>query len=276
MILLNADTALRIFPNTFLEEVRLSLERNHFHPFKWIRCLVMTRASQGYQQAVGTELNVLLHQSRVHADQLDGKSISNEFLLNVHGMCDNLHNAVNGKFVLQLAVQEASKVTVQSFITRDKFVRKGQSWHQATLLEPKDGAKTSRKEDALYHTESNASLGKAGNVRVAPLQGPIGLASDTWDRVNGMQESHLLLRVFDVGVDQERVSFRVNVLDGNLKSIKASSLRGLDLRHKVLSQVLVDNAIRGCEECKDVTNEVAFIVRELYPISHIRAQINLL
>ena len=44
----------------------------------------------------------------------------------------------------------------------------------------------------------------------------------------------------------------MDVLDGNLKAVEASSFRRCDFRRKIAAEVLVDDAIRCCEEGKDV------------------------
>jgi len=44
----------------------------------------------------------------------------------------------------------------------------------------------------------------------------------------------------------------MDVLDGNLKAVEASSFRRCDFRRETAAEVLVDDAIRCCEEGKDV------------------------
>ena len=44
----------------------------------------------------------------------------------------------------------------------------------------------------------------------------------------------------------------MDVLDDNLKAVEASSFRRCDFRREIAAEVLVDDAIRCCEEGKDV------------------------
>ena len=67
-----------------------------------------------------------------------------------------------------------------------------------------------------------------------------------------LKEVHFLHRVLDVCVDEEQVRLAVDVLDGNLEAVEASGFRLCDFRRKIAAEVLVDDAIRCCEEGKDV------------------------
>ena len=58
--------------------------------------------------------------------------------------------------------------------------------------------------------------------------------------------------VFDVCVYEKRVGFAMDVLDGNLEAVEASGFRRCDFRREIAAEVLVDDAIRCCEEGKDV------------------------
>jgi hypothetical protein len=49
------------------------LKGNHVHPLEGVLHVVELGDSEGKQKAVGNELDVLTHQSRIHADQLDWK-----------------------------------------------------------------------------------------------------------------------------------------------------------------------------------------------------------
>ncbi len=235
----------------------------------------MLRGSQGDQQSVGTEFNVLLHQVGVHANELDRKGVADKFLFDFDGVGDNLDNAFGRKLVDELVVEHAGKVAVESLVSADEFVGEGKTGHQTALLEPENGAERSGKEDSLHDAKGDASFGKAGLFGVAPLKSPLGLLLNTWDGVNGVQKTHLFARVLNVGINQQGVSLRVNVFNGNLETVKASGLGGLELRHEILSQVLVDNSVRGGKEGQNVANEMAFVVGKLDPVGHIGTEINL-
>lgn len=68
--------------------------------------------------------------------------------------------------------------------------------------------------------------------------------------------------LLDVCVDEKRICLGVDVLHHNLETIEASSLGDLNLPAETLDQVLVDNSVRCCEECKDMGNEVPLVVIE--------------
>ncbi len=82
--------------------------------------------------------------------------------------------------------------------------------------------------------------------------------------------------VLDVRVNEERVGFPVDVLNGYLEPVEASGFRRCDLRRKIAAEVLVDNAIRCSEEGNDVGDEVAFIVSEMIPICSVGLEADLL
>jgi hypothetical protein len=57
-------------------------------------------------------------------------------------------------------IQKAGKVSVHSFVTRDKFVREGKTGHKSTLLDPEDGTERAGEEDTFDGSEGNKTLGK--------------------------------------------------------------------------------------------------------------------
>jgi hypothetical protein len=270
------DPALGILPNALLEEVGLALKGDGLHPFKGVRGLVVAGVAQGDQQPVGAELNVLLHQRRVHPDELHGEGLRHKLLLDVDGVRHDLHHALGGQPVVELGIQEAGKVAMEALVAGDELVREGKARHQAALLQPEDGAEGPGKEDPLHHAEGDAPLGEARHVWVAPLEGPTGLPLDGGDGVDGVEEADLLLVVLDVGVNQERVRFRVDVLDGNLEAVETPGLGALDLRHEVLGEVLVHDPVRCGKEGQHVTDEVPLVVAQLLPVGHVRPEIDLL
>ncbi len=81
---------------------------------------------------------------------------------------------------------------------------------------------------------------------------------DVWDGLNGTKEVHLLCRVLEVHVDEERVHLTVDIFDGNLEAIEASSFCQCDLRGEVVAEVFVDDTIGCCKEGEDVTDKVLF------------------
>jgi len=107
--------------------------------------------------------------------------------------------------VRDLAVEQARKVRVETLITGDELVADREAGHQPTLLEPEDGAEGAAEEDALNHGKGEEPGGKAGLHIINPGQSPVGLLLHTRDGLDGIKEIPLLLRVVDVGIDQEGI-----------------------------------------------------------------------
>jgi hypothetical protein len=73
---------------------------------------------------------------------------------------------------------------------------------------------------------------------------------------NGVEKVITLYRVTDIGVEKECMFQNVY----NLRAEDATHLRSLYFIRESFDQVSVDNAIRCCEKCKDVLNEVPLVV----------------
>ena len=69
----------------------------------------------------------------------------------------------------------------------------------------------------------------------------------------------------------------MDVLHHDLEAVEATSLRDLHLGAEALDKVLVDDAIRGSEEGKDVRDEETLVVVEaLVPVVKVLGQVDLL
>jgi hypothetical protein len=94
--------------------------------------------------------------------------------------------------------------------------------------------------------------------------------------VNGIEQVRALSWLADVCVDEQGVCLGVDILHHDLEAVEASCLWYLHLAGESLDKVLVDNAIGGSEEGKDVGDEETLIVVEaLVPVVEILGQINL-
>jgi hypothetical protein len=60
----------------------------------------------------------------------------------------------------------------------------------------------------------------------------------------------------------------------NLKAVEASGFRLCDFGCKVAAEILVDDAIRGCEEGENIRYEVLFCRRESIPIRSVGCKVN--
>jgi hypothetical protein len=85
-----------------------------------------------------------------------------------------------------------------------------------------------------------------------------------------------LFLLLDVGVNEKRVGFGVDIFHHNLETVEAASLGDLNFSAEALQKILIDNTIGRSEECKDVRDEVTLIIIELLvPVLDILGEINL-
>ena len=90
---------------------------------------------------------------------------------------------------------------MQTLVTTNQLVRKGQTWHQSALLQPKDGTKGTREKDSLNGRERYQTLGKA-ILGVDPLERPVGFLLNARNRFDGIEQMSFLELVFDVSIDE--------------------------------------------------------------------------
>ena len=92
-----------------------------------------------------------------------------------------------------------------------------------------------------------------------PADGAVSVALDARSCLDS-GEVIALDGVLDMGVNEKRVGFGVNVPGHDLGTVEAACLGHLNFIRKVFTEVLVDYAIRDSEEGEDMRNEVALIV----------------
>jgi hypothetical protein len=80
----------------------------------------------------------------------------------------------------------------------------------------------------------------------------------------------------NVGVNEERVSLRVNILHHHLKPVEASGLSYLNLSGEPLCKIFEYNAVTRSEKGKHVLDEVLLALVEFLPIFLILSQVDLL
>ncbi|KAF1760634.1 hypothetical protein GCK72_008883 [Caenorhabditis remanei] len=83
-----------ILGDTLLEEVGLSIYRDVLHEVEWILHIVQLVASEFRKQVIGDELDVLRHQTTVHANHVNWKCLCQELLLDADGVLDNLEDTL--------------------------------------------------------------------------------------------------------------------------------------------------------------------------------------
>lgn len=169
------DTGLLVVTNTLLEEVGLTGQGDVLHKVKGVGGVEVLLVTQGHQKTVGNELNVLAHQVSVHTQQSNGKSICQEFLLNGHGLDNDVFHDLLIRTDVQVREQQTGEVRVEALITRDELVGESQTRHQTTLLQPEDRSKRSREEDALDCGKGHKTGSEGGFLVLDPLDGPVGL-----------------------------------------------------------------------------------------------------
>ena len=135
---------------------------------------------EGNQESVGAELDVVTHHGQVHSNEFDSEGINNEFHFGVNHAADDV--AVD-----QFGVEEACKVTVESFVTADHFVAEAEARHESALFEPEYGAERAREENAFDGGKCNRTFGETCIGGVAPFESPVGFALDAWYCFNGVK-----------------------------------------------------------------------------------------
>ena len=243
---------LLVVAHPLLEEVGLARERDVLHEVEGVGGVEEFAVAECKEQAIGDELDVLVHEVGVHAEQCTRQGVGQELLLDGHCFDDDALDQRLVGLVLEMREEEAGEVGVHALVTGDEFVGEGEAGHQSTLLQPEDGSKGAGEEDALHSGEGDEAACK-GRVLVGdPSQRPVSLLTDAWDVVDGVEEVCPLLGFADVGVDEEGVGLGVDVFHHDLKPVKAACFRYLHFTAESLDQVLIDDAIGCCEECKNV------------------------
>lgn len=171
-------TSFLVITDTLLEEVGLTGQGDVVHEVKWVGGIEVLVVAKSDQETVGDELNVLAHQVGVHAKKSARKSVSQELLLNGDSFHDNvLHNLRVGA-VVQVREEQASKVSVETLITRDKLVGECKTGHQATLLQPEDRGEGSGEEDTLNSGEGHETLTEGRLLILDPADSPVSLLTN--------------------------------------------------------------------------------------------------
>lgn len=172
------DAGLLVVTNTLLEEVGLATEGDVLHEVEGVGGPVDLLVSEGDEQPVGDEFNVLLHEVRVHAEQGTGEGLSEELLLDLDGINNDVLDELLVGAVLEVGEQEAREVGVETFVTGDELIGEGKAGHEATLLEPENGGKGTAEEDTLDGSEGNETLSEGGLAVSNPAESPVGLLAD--------------------------------------------------------------------------------------------------
>jgi hypothetical protein len=109
------------------------------------------------------------------------------------------------KFVLEHRIKKASKVAMKPLVTGDQLVRKCEPGHESSLLQPKDGTKRAREENALNCSESDQPFGKRSAV-IDPTDGPFSLLLDARYSFDRVEKSGSFGSLFHISVNKKRIS----------------------------------------------------------------------
>merc|ERR550537_447664 len=90
LLLASHHPCLLVLPDPLLEEVGLPLQGDELHPVERILRAPDLRMTQGGEEAVRHEFNVLRHEHVVHAYQVTRQSLADELPLHLHRPADDL------------------------------------------------------------------------------------------------------------------------------------------------------------------------------------------
>ena len=105
-----------------LEEVGLALHRDHVHKVERVSRLVNLFVAERDEQPVGDKFDVLAHEVRVHADQLDRQRVRQELLLDRDRLADDALDRVGVRSAFEVREEQAGKVGVETLVARDELV----------------------------------------------------------------------------------------------------------------------------------------------------------
>jgi hypothetical protein len=132
------DTGLLVIADTLLEEVGLASQRDVLHEVEGVGGVVHLGVAERQQQTVSDELDVLAHESCVHAEQSTWQSIREELLLNLDSLGDDGLDCILARACVEQREEQAGKVGVHALVTGDELVGKGETGHETALLQPED------------------------------------------------------------------------------------------------------------------------------------------
>jgi len=199
------DASLGVIRHTLLEEVGLSLKRDHVHEVEGVGGIVDLLIAKSNEQTVSDELDVLAHELGVHADEGDGEGISQELLFDDDGLLYNLLQEFGVGPPPEMTKQETSEVGVHTLITADQLIGEGETGHESAFLQPEDGSERSGEEDTLDGGECDKTFTEGGTIISNVAKSPISLPLDAGDGVDGTEEIVTASGILDVRVDEKRV-----------------------------------------------------------------------
>lgn len=158
---------------------------------------------------------------------------------------------------------------MQTFVTRNQFVRERQTGHHSATLQPEDRRKAAAKENTLDGRKGDYAFAEIRRFAADPLERPVGLLLNARQRFDRVEQEVAFVRIGDVRLDEQTVHFRVNILDGHLEAVETASLRHLHLLAEPFDQILVDDAVGRGEKGENVADEFALVRLQSVPVVQI-------
>ncbi|KAL0906760.1 hypothetical protein M5K25_025279 [Dendrobium thyrsiflorum] len=81
------------------------------------------------KKTIGNKLYVLAHEISIHPHKSTGEGITDELPLYIDSIGNNFSNPILRELVVEETVEKASKVTVQTLVTRYELVGEGETGH---------------------------------------------------------------------------------------------------------------------------------------------------
>jgi hypothetical protein len=100
-------------------------------------------------------------------------------LLDSDGFGNDVLNDLFARPFSEVAEEETGKVGVETFVSRDEFVGKGQAGHETAFLEPEDGSEGAREKNSLDSGERNKAFSEGRILIGNPAKSPFSLCFDT-------------------------------------------------------------------------------------------------
>jgi len=167
----------------------------------------------------------------------------------------------------------AGKISMKALVSWNQFIWESKTRHERSFFEPENCTEWSRKEDSFNSSKSNKSF-MEWFLFVHPFHCPIGLFFNHINILNGIKQISLLVLIFDISVNQERVCLWMNVFHSNLETIETSCLRDLNFWTELSCKILCNDSVTGGKKCKHIFYEVLFIGIEFFPIFVILVEID--
>jgi hypothetical protein len=119
------DSTFCVFAHSFLKEVCFALEGNSIHPWEWVDYIVDSRLFHFAEEAICTELNVLVHEGCIHTHEVKWECLfADKMFFNLDCTVNNLPDADRARRFEQVVVEDTGKITVKSFIAADSLFAK--------------------------------------------------------------------------------------------------------------------------------------------------------